>query len=683
MPVYGSDSDVGFAFQNSYGTVATIASSAQTLPVTNFSIGAKRPHIIQENMRGVYDEGESALGLNEVSGEIEMEAHPISIGYLLGSFFGSATVTTSDSIYKHSWQPEANAFDGIDGDSFKRPATISQNDLIVGQEVNYYNLVSNTLELSITNGELLKTRASFVGGRDDGGTAGFSAAFPADNDRFTWDVCSFDMGEAIGWTERTTALTASDAAANDYYGITTAISGDGLVLAVGAYAWEGASGTNRGAVYIYDWNGSAWVERSTILTASDAADNDGFGRSVALSDDGAILAVGAFERDGGGSDRGAVYVFDWNGSSWTERTTALTASDAANGDRFGVSCALSSDGTILSVGSYYRDFGGGSDQGAVYIYDWNGSAWVERSTILTASDAGNNDNFGVGCSLSGDGSILAVGAFTWDGSAGSNQGAVYIFDWDGSNWTERTTALTASDAGANDLFGGSCALSNDGSILAVGALDWDGGAGGSQGAVYVFDWNGSSWDERTAALTASDAAASDLFGAGVSLSSDGEILSVGAYNWEGANTNQGAVYVYDIQELNGHALSEFTVTFEDPIEPRYYMNNSVWPAKNVLTGNRKISFSGVMHYENNSFYQEYIDKNELKIQMTLEDRSTEIQSGYYNKLYLKLYRAKIETSEANASGAGETMLSFSGNAHYSPYDSTNMELTLTNTKSAY
>jgi len=352
-------------------------------------------------------------------------------------------------------------------------------------------------------------------------------------------------GNTHSWDERTTALTASDAAANDYYGITTALSGDGAVLAVGAYDWEGASGTDRGAVYIYDWNGSAWVERSTILTASDAADNDGFGRSVALSDDGAILAVGAYEWEGSAADQGAVYVFDWGGSSWTERTTALTASDAVASDRFGVSCALSSDGTILAVGSYYRGFGAGTDQGAVYIYDWNGSAWVERSTILTASDAGNNDNFGVGCSLSGDGSILAVGAFAWDGSAGSNQGAVYIFDWNGSSWTERTTALTASDAGASDLFGSSCALSNDGSILAVGALDWDGGAGGSQGAVYVFDWNGSSWDERTTALTPSDAAAGDLYGAGVSLSSDGKTLSVGAYYWEGANANQGCVYVHD------------------------------------------------------------------------------------------------------------------------------------------
>jgi predicted secreted protein len=106
------------------------------------------------------------------------------------------------------------------------------------------------------------------------------------------------------------------------------------------------------------------------------------------------------------------------------------------------------------------------------------------------SDAGASDYFGISCALSDDGSVLAVGAYFWDGGAGSNQGAVYVFDWNGSVWVERTTALVPSDAGAGDYFGASCALSDDGSVLAVGAYAWDGGAGSNQGAVYVFDGKG-------------------------------------------------------------------------------------------------------------------------------------------------------------------------------------------------
>jgi len=128
--------------------------------------------------------------------------------------------------------------------------------------------------------------------------------------------------------------------------------------------------------------------------------------------------------------------------SWTERTTALAPSDAGASD--------------------YWDGAAGGGQGAVYVYDWSGSAWVERTTALTASDAGASDYFGASCALSADGTVLAVGAMLWDGAAGSDQGAVYVFDWNGSSWTERITALAPSDAGGNEYFGSGCALSADG-----------------------------------------------------------------------------------------------------------------------------------------------------------------------------------------------------------------------------
>ena len=80
---------------------------------------------------------------------------------------------------------------------------------------------------------------------------------------------------------------------------------------------------------------------------------------------------------------------------------------------------------MLAVGAHVWD-GSYTDQGAVYIYDWSGSSWVQRGSVITASDAGTTDQFGVSCSLSADGSVLAVGALLWDGPAGSDQGAVYI-----------------------------------------------------------------------------------------------------------------------------------------------------------------------------------------------------------------------------------------------------------------
>jgi hypothetical protein len=348
------------------------------------------------------------------------------------------------------------------------------------------------------------------------------------------------------WVQRGATLTASDAAIEDRYGISNSLSADGSVLAVGAWAWEGATGVDRGGVYIYDWTGSAWSQRGSVLQASDAANEDYFGISVCLSSDGSVLAVGAQSWEGvTGVDRGGVYIYDWTGSAWSQRGSVLHASDASNVDAFGSDVCLSGDGTILAVGAYGWEGATGVDCGGVYIYDWTGSAWSQRGSVLQASDAANNDEYGRGVALSADGSILAVGARQWEGATGVNRGGVYIYDWTGSAWSQRGSVLQASDAADNDFFGCRVRLSADGSILAVGARQWEGATGVDRGGVYIYDWTGSAWSQRGNVLAASDSANNNDFGSSVSLSADGSILAVGARAWEGASTDQGGVYIYD------------------------------------------------------------------------------------------------------------------------------------------
>jgi len=225
-----------------------------------------------------------------------------------------------------------------------------------------------------------------------------------------------------------------------------------------------------------------------------------------------------------------------------QRDVVLTAADAAINDFFGASVSLSSDGNILAVGAYLWEGTAGADQGGVYIFDRSGSTWVQRDVVLTPVDAATSDRFGISVSLSSDGNILAVGAYLWEGIA-ADQGGVYIFDRSGSTWIQRGNVLTPVDASTSGRFGISVSLSSDGNILAVGAYLWEGIAA-DQGGVYIFDRSIDTWIQRDAVLTAADAAAGDNFGISVSLSSDGNILAVGAYLWEGAIANQGGVYIY-------------------------------------------------------------------------------------------------------------------------------------------
>jgi hypothetical protein len=355
-------------------------------------------------------------------------------------------------------------------------------------------------------------------------------------------------------------LEAADAADSDYFGMSVSLSADGNVLAVGARTWE-STGTDRGGVYLYDRNGSSWTQRGSVLEAADAADSDYFGMSVSLSADGNVLAVGARTWEGtAGTDRGGVYLYDRNGSSWTQRGSVLEASDAADSDSYGRSVSLSADGNVLAVGAHTWE-STGTDRGGAYLYDRNGSSWTQRGSVLAPADAADSDNFSVSVSLSADGNVLAVGAYAWEGAAGADRGGVYIYDRNESAWTQRGSVLEAADAADNDYFGVSVSLSADGNVLAVGAYVWEGAAGTDRGDVYIYDRNGSAWTQRGSVLEAADAADSDYFGTSVSLSADGNVLAVGANAWEGAaGTNRGGVYYYSNLVLSGNITESLDIS---------------------------------------------------------------------------------------------------------------------------
>ena len=139
------------------------------------------------------------------------------------------------------------------------------------------------------------------------------------------------------WSQQA-KLTASDAAGRDYLGIAVAISGDTVVVG----ADQGGS-QRPGAAYVFVCSGTAWSEQAK-LTASDAEDHDRFGHSVALSGDTAV--VGAVSDDDAGDSSGAAYVFVRSGNTWSQQAK-LTASDAAERDTLGRSVALRACTTFI------------------------------------------------------------------------------------------------------------------------------------------------------------------------------------------------------------------------------------------------------------------------------------------------------------------------------------------------
>ncbi len=270
------------------------------------------------------------------------------------------------------------------------------------------------------------------------------------------------------------------------------------------------------------------------LIASDTEQGDEFGFSVSLS--GTTALIGAWGDDDLFVNSGAAYVYELQGTSWVE-LQKLKALDASFGTAFGESVAVSGDWAVL--GSYTDSPLGLNGAGSAYVFQKQGGLWVQKQKLI-ASDARFDANFGDAVAI--DGPVICVGA-RQDGKLGYLAGAAYVYELQGSTWVE-VAALRASDFEPSALFGRAVDVSS--TIVLIGASGEDNGAprGSDYGAAYVFERQGNAWVE-TQKLVASDGALSDAFGFSVAASPD--TLMVGSTNHDSFVNNLGAVYAFEKQ----------------------------------------------------------------------------------------------------------------------------------------
>ncbi len=305
-------------------------------------------------------------------------------------------------------------------------------------------------------------------------------------------------------------LTAGDAAADDFFGCSVAIS---QTTAIVGARLDDHAGTNEGSAYVFD---TTTGQQLFKITASDATSGDQFGFSVATS--GTIAIVGAWWDGHAGLGTGSAYIFD---TTTGQQLFKLTASDAAELNMFGYSVAIS--GSTAIVGAIGNDI-----VGSAYIFDVTTGQQLFK---LTASDATWDDLFGSSVAISG--STAIVGA-SWDDDLGNASGSAYVFD---ATKGQQLFKLTASDGEARDEFGSSVSVS--GTTAIIGVSGDDGG-----GSAYLFD---TSTGQQLFKLAASDAAEGDNFG--ISVAIDGSTALVGAYRDDNAGENSGLAYVFDLSNL--------------------------------------------------------------------------------------------------------------------------------------
>jgi hypothetical protein len=348
------------------------------------------------------------------------------------------------------------------------------------------------------------------------------------------------------WTQQGSKLTgAGETTGEGFFGESVALSGDGETALIGGPR----DNNDAGSAWVFTRSGSTWTQQGSKLTGKEETAQGNFGTSVALSEDGDTVLIGAGLIGGIGTSEAAAWVFTRSGSTWTQQGSKLTGAGEIGEGHFGLAVALSADGNTALIGGPWDN----RYAGAAWVFTRSGETWSQDGEKLTGSGQSGNGEFGYSVALSADGNTAVVGGpedNDWIGSA-------WVFTRSGETWTQQGSKLIGDCANdcagegtgetGDGRFGESVALSADGDTALIGAP-----RDGSSGAVWVFTRSGETWTQQGGKLTGKEGGG--FFGDDVALAADGDTALIGAPSGVGAAyvfTRSGETWAQQGSKLTG------------------------------------------------------------------------------------------------------------------------------------
>jgi hypothetical protein len=214
------------------------------------------------------------------------------------------------------------------------------------------------------------------------------------------------------WMQQGGKLVGTGATGTARQGCSVSLSSDGKTLMSGGYN----DSTRKGAAWVFTQSGGVWTQQGAKLVGSGSSSDSYQGWSVALSANGNTAAIG------GPNDntlKGAVWIFTRNSGVWSQQGNKIVGTGSVGSSRQGSSVAVSADGNTLVEGGY----GDNGNRGAMWVYTRNGSTWNQQGSKLTGSGSIGLAKQGTSIALSSTGSTAALGGPT----DASNAGATWMF----------------------------------------------------------------------------------------------------------------------------------------------------------------------------------------------------------------------------------------------------------------
>jgi hypothetical protein len=414
----------------------------------------------------------------------------------------------------------------------------------------------------------------------------------------------------------------------DYWSVS--LSADGTIVAIGAAKNNNSNGSDAGHVRVYQYNSGTnlWVKLGQDIDGENG--NDQSGKSVYISDDGQIVAIGAPQNDGNGSNSGHVRVYQYDGSNWIQLGQDIDGESGA--DQSGGAVSLNNNGTIVAIGASGNDNIGGSNAGHVRVYQYNGISWVQKGQDIDGTNGGDMTGWNV--SISGDGLSLVVADRLHNGN-GSNSGRARAFQYNGTSWIQKGQDINGEFA--ND----GCwavSISDDASTIAYSSKDNT----SNVGSVRVYKYSAGNWIQQGLDI---DGENSDFSGYSVSFSSTGDTIAIGAIYNDGSFSNAGHVRVYELttplpitllsfdgEYQNNYNLLDWTTSSE--INNDYFTLES---SRNAIIWDEVVKINGAGN-SNNEINYKYQDYNYFKSRTYYRLKQTDFdgKTSYSNTIVVEL-----------------------------------------------
>ena len=324
-------------------------------------------------------------------------------------------------------------------------------------------------------------------------------------------------------------------AINDYSGHSVSVNAAGDIVAIGAYNNDG-NGSNSGHVRVYQDIAGTWTQIGADIDGEAASDQSGY--SVSINAVGDIVAIGATGNDGNGTDSGHVRVYKNNAGTWTQIGADINGEAAS--DKSGYAVSINATGDIVAIGAQLNS-GNGTDSGHVRVYQDIAGTWTQIGADIDGEAVDDRSGFSVDINAAGN--IVAIGAYANDGN-GSSSGHVRVYQNIGGTWSQIGADIDGEASG--DQSGYSVSINDAGDIVAIGAL-YNDDNGTSSGHVRVHQNIGGTWSQIGADIDGE--AEYDRSGRSVSINAAGDIVAIGAQYNDGNGTSSGHVRVY--QNIGG------------------------------------------------------------------------------------------------------------------------------------